>query len=206
MTKEKIQSGHTLIEDIISISIAVIMFTIGALIFKESQLIASGTTGLSLILTYKTNIGFGTWFSIVNAPFFILAFMRMGLKFTILTIFSIISVSLLVDYSPLVIEIKSYNKFVSAIVGGITIGLGMLIMFRHRSSMGALSILGMYLQDIKIIKAGKFMLSIDMAIMIISFYLFDIETVLASTLTLVISNGILIMNHKEGRYSPNKTK
>ena len=28
MTKEKIQSGHTLIEDIISISIAVIMFTI----------------------------------------------------------------------------------------------------------------------------------------------------------------------------------
>ena len=46
MTKEKIQSGHALIEDIISISIAVIMFTIGALIFKESQLIASGTTGL----------------------------------------------------------------------------------------------------------------------------------------------------------------
>ena len=70
--------------------------------------------------------------------------MRMGLKFTILTIFSIISVSLLVDYSPLVIEIKSYNKFVSAIVGGITIGLGMLIMFRHRSSMGALSILGVF--------------------------------------------------------------
>ena len=69
MAKKTIQSGHTLIEDIISILIAVIMFTIGALIFKESQLIASGTTGLSLILTYKTDIGFGTWFSIVNAPF-----------------------------------------------------------------------------------------------------------------------------------------
>ena len=206
MVKKTIQSGHSLIEDIVSILIAVIMFTIGTLIFKESGLIASGTTGLSLILTYKTDIGFGTWFSIVNAPFFILAFMRMGLKFTILTIFSIISVSLLMDYSHIAIEIKSYNKFLSAIIGGVIIGLGMLIMFRHRSSMGALSILGMYLQDLKIIKAGKFMLTVDMTIMVISFYLFDIETVLASTLTLIISNGILIMNHKEGRYSPNKTK
>ena len=204
MTNKIVSSGHSLIEDIFSITQAILVFSVGVLFLQSAGLIGGGTTGLSLILSYTTDYSFGFWFVAVNAPFFLLALFRMGIKFTVMTIMSIIGVSLTVEYLNTVINLNIEYKIISAVLAGLFIGIGLLILYRHRSSMGGLSILGLYMQDNFKISAGKFQLFVDFVLIMIAFYLFDIYTVIYSAIALIILNIELIVNHKEGRYSPNK--
>ena len=62
MKKTINQSGHSLIEDIFSIFCGIIVFSVGVLIIKSVGIIAGGTAGISLILSYTTDISFGVYF------------------------------------------------------------------------------------------------------------------------------------------------
>ena len=44
-------------------------------------------------------------------------------------------------------EFNHYGMFISSLFGGILIGVAILILARHRASLGGFYILGVYLQD-----------------------------------------------------------
>ncbi|MGB1361570.1 MAG: YitT family protein [Alphaproteobacteria bacterium] len=206
MVKTIVKSGHSIFEDCFSILLAVVMFSVGIVFFKESGLVAGGTSGLALILAYITDLSFGAWFIITNAPFFILSFVRMGLRFTMFTLLSVLLVSYFVDHYDLVLSLTINNKLFASLISGTFIGVSLIILFRHRSSMGGLGVLALFLQDNFNISAGKVSLSVDVVLMTTAFFLFDIETVIYSAISLFIVSFILMINHKEGRYTPNTRK
>lgn len=199
-----ISSGHGLIEDLGSILQASVIFAIGVMFLESAGLITGGTTGISLILSYITDYSFGFWFTVVNAPFFALAYLRMGKKFTIMTTISILLVSIIVEWFNSIIAINIEYRPLSSALSGLFIGIGLLILFRHRSSMGGFTILSLYLQDNFKISAGKLLLIFDLITMAFGFYLYDILTIIYSLIGLLVLNIVLIVNHKQGRYSPNK--
>ena len=82
-------------------------------------------------------------------------------------------------------------------------GLGMLILFRHRSSLGGFNVLCLYIQDKFGISVGKTQLAIDFSILLGSLLFVPPQTIVLSIIGAVALNLVLAMNHKPTRYSVN---
>ncbi len=80
-------------------------------------------------------------------------------------------------------------------------GLGMLILFRHQSSLGGFNVLCLFIQDKFGISVGKSQLAIDTIILVTSFFFVSANVVLLSVLGAAALNLVLSMNHKPTRYS-----
>lgn len=89
----------------------------------------------------------------------------------------------------------------AAVAGGSLMGLGVLALFRHRTGLGGVNILALYLQEKHDIRAGWFQLGIDALILFCALFMLPLEKVLISLLGAAVLNLILAVNHKPGRYS-----
>ena len=80
--------------------------------------------------------------------------------------------------------------------------MGMLVIFRHKMSLGGCNILALYLQERFGIRAGKVQMALDCTIVVMSLFIVDVYLIALSVLGAVATNLILAMNHKPGRYQP----
>ncbi|MFQ6371676.1 YitT family protein [Shewanella sp. YIC-542] len=195
------KQGHSLLEDISAIFIGSCFVSLGVFFLREAGLLTGGTAGLSLLLTYLSPLTFGQWFVLLNVPFFWLAWKRMGKAFTLKTIVSILVVSVMSDNMAWLLTFSKVNLLYAPIIGGLLLGMGMLIMFRHKSSLGGFNILALYLQDRFNIRAGKFQMVLDAIIVIASFFIISPWLLALSVFGAVVTNFVLAANHKPGRYS-----
>ena len=191
---------HTILEDGFAILIATTIMAIGIALYTEATLITGSTAGIALLISYATGVSFGVLFFCINLPFYLLAFLRMGLPFTIRTIASVLLLSVLTSLVPQWMDISSVNPVFAALAGGGMIGLGILFLFRHRSSVGGVSILGLYLQENFGLRAGYFQLAVDSAIMVVALFVIPLDRVLLSLAGAIVLNVIIAINHKPGRY------
>ena len=201
---------HRFYEDVLALFCAGVMVSLGVTLFNSHSLITGGTAGLAIIAMHLTSMEFGILFFLVNLPFYAIAWTQLSKRFTVNTFISVSLVSVLSTYMPKLISIQSVHPLFSAVVGGMLIGVGLLIMFRHKSSLGGLGILALYLQNKYSIRAGNFGLLADTLILSSSLMMFGIELVALSVLGAVTLNLLIAVNHKPGRYqaylSPKRIK
>ncbi|WP_336511421.1 YitT family protein [Alteribacter salitolerans] len=122
---------------------AVVSF--GVLILQNSQVITGGTAGLALSLSYLISSSFGLVFLLINIPFYILSFMKMGKKFTISTIFSVTTLSVMTEALQLFPSFQ-ISPLAGSVLGGLIVGLGLAVLFLNGSSLGGANILCLFLQ------------------------------------------------------------
>uniref|UniRef100_UPI004048A95B YitT family protein n=1 Tax=Shewanella sp. TaxID=50422 RepID=UPI004048A95B len=180
---------HRFYEDIMALFCAGVMVSLGVTLYNSNQLITGGTAGIAIIGMHLSSLSFGMLFFLVNVPFYYIAWTKLSRRFTINTF---ISVS--------IIHIDNVHPLFAATVGGMLIGVGMLIMFRHKSSLGGLGILALYLQNKYAIRAGNFGLLIDTIILSASLFMFPVEIVFLSVMGAAMLNVLIAINHKPGRY------
>ncbi len=191
---------HSVVEDLFALVSAGLFVAFGLYLFQSQDLMVGGAAGLALIGTYALPVNFGLLFFLINVPFYALAWTHISKRFTINTFISVTTVSVLTDVIPQFVEIDSANPIFTAVFGGILLGVGMLIMFRHSSSMGGLGILAFYLQQRFSIRAGTFQLSVDTVILLLSLFVLDWKLVLMSVLAAFCLNMVLSLNHRPERY------
>ena len=85
-------------------------------------------------------------------------------------------------------------------IGGGLTGTGLLMLFRHRTGLGGVTILAIYLQEDFGVRAGYFQLAVDLAILAAAFFVLSPDRLLLSVVGAAIVNLILAINHKPGRY------
>lgn len=193
-------------EDWIAILTGTFLTAQGIFFLQSAQLITGGTAGLSLLLSQLTPFSFGILYFLTNTPFFILGWQRFGYQFALNSMISSALVSLFADHLYLVISIESVNEIYCAIAGGLLMGLGMLILFRHRSSLGGFNIFCLLVQDKTGISVGKTQLFIDSLILIASFFFITPTILIISVLGAAVLNLVLGMNHKPSRYTVTYSK
>ena len=86
-------------------------------------------------------------------------------------------------------------------MGGLLVGIGLLILLRHRSSLGGIGILAAFVQERFGWRAGKFQLGMDCVILAAAFLVLDWHLVALSVVGAVVLNMVLAVNHKPGRYN-----
>ncbi|KKD57978.1 membrane protein [Grimontia sp. AD028] len=193
---------HSLRENLLALLLGSALVSLGVIFFNKVGLLTGGTAGLAIFLTKVSTFSFGQIFFVLNLPFYILSVMRMGWRFTLNTFIAVTIVSVAVDHLHHVIEIARIDPFYAAILGGGLIGIGMLVIFRHKMSLGGFNILALYLQERFGIRAGKVQMALDCSIVVMSLFIVDFWLIALSVVGAISTNLILAMNHKPGRYQP----
>lgn len=191
---------HSLKEDWIAILTGTFIVAQGIFFLQSAQLLTGGTTGLALLFSQFVPISFGTLYFALNSPFYLLAWKRFGKHFAASSAISGALVSIITDNMHRVVTLEHVNAIYCAIAGGLLMGLGMLILFRHRSSLGGFNVLCLFIQDKFGISVGKTQMTIDCAILVASFFFVSPSIIAISILGAVMLNLVLAMNHKPTRY------
>ena len=192
--------SHTLLEDVLAILIGTLLVAFGVSMFKQAGLLTGSTAGLAFLLHYQTGWSFALIFSLINIPFYWLAVKRMGWIFTLRTF---IAVSLLSVFSALhdrFVDFGSLNPYYCGVVGGVMMGMGFIVLFRHKASLGGVNILALYVQDRYGIQAGKLQMGIDLAILLGSLFVVSIPALVGAILGAVALNMVISFNHRPDRY------
>jgi len=140
-------SQHSLFDDAQALVTGTLLISLGVNLLGTANLITGGTVGIAILLKYFTGVSFGKLFFLVNLPFYILAYKKMGRVFTLKTFLSVGLLSAWSELLPLVFKIGDVNPFYSAVMGGLLAGVGLLILFRHRASLGGVNVLVLFLQE-----------------------------------------------------------
>jgi len=191
---------HRFHEDVQAMLTGTLLVAFGVLMFGHAGLLTGGTTGLALWVHYFTGWNFGAVLFAINTPFYVLACRRMGWTFTLKTATAVGLLSLLVNVLPSLVSFGSLAPVFSAVMGGLLIGVGMLILFRHRASLGGFNVLVLYLQDRFGWRAGRVQMAMDVAVMCCASVTLDWQHLALSVLGTVVLNQVLATNHRKDRY------
>jgi len=191
---------HSVGEDILGILTGTFLVSLGLHLLHAAHAVTGGTAGLSLLLGYATGWPFGVLFAVINVPFALLAVWRRGWDFTLRTV---VSVALVLAFAPLhdlLFPIGGLEPLYGTLAGNLLAGVGVLILFRHRSSVGGINIIGLEIQDRTGFRAGWTMMIFDVIIVALALLVVPWTNVLMSAAGAVLLNLVLALNHRPGRY------
>ena len=191
---------HRLHEDVQALVTGTLFVALGVVLFGKAGLLTGGTAGIAFLIHYATGVSFSLAFFVVNLPFYIFAWRRMGPRFTVKTFVAVGLLSLFAHLMPQGLVISHLSAVLASVLGGLLCGAGMLILFRHRASLGGLNVLVLYLQERLGWRAGKVQMVLDSLIVLGALWVTDWQRVALSVLGAVVLNLSLAINHRPGRY------
>lgn len=191
---------HSHTEDAMALFTGVLLISVGIAFYTSAGLLTGGTAGLAFLLHYATGIGFGKIFFVINLPFYWLALRKMGRAFTLKTFAAVLLLSVLTELQAHFLRFAELQPLYAAITGGLITGTGFLVLFRHRSSLGGVGILALYLQNRYGWRAGKVQMGVDCCIVLLALWTVEPTRVAWSVVGAVAMNLVLAMNHRPGRY------
>jgi len=192
---------HTPIEDVHALLIGSSFIAVGLTLLKTAGLVTGGVAGVALIVSYLTQWPVGTVFLALNIPFYVLAQRALGWMFTAKTLAANLLLAGLAWGMPHWLRVTGVDPVFAAVFGGTIIGMGILALARHKSSVGGVGVLALYLQERRGISAGKVQLAADCLVVAAAFMVISRDKLLLSILSAVALSVVVIANHKPGRYA-----
>ena len=192
---------HSLFEDLQGLATGTLFVPLGLVMLRHAGLLTGGTAGIALVLHYATGKPFGALFFLINLPFYALAWRRLGRRFTLKTVAAVALLSWLAEALPGWMPLGAVAPWFAAIAGGLLIGAGFIILFRHHASLGGLNVLVLRLQERVGWRAGFVQLAIDLSILLCALRWMNAQQALLSIVAAVAMNFALAINHKPGRYT-----
>lgn len=192
---------HSWIEDVWGMLTGTFLASLGLHLLRESLAVTGGTAGLGLLLSYASDIPVAVMFPLVNIPFFALALWKKGWSFTLRTVIAVLLVSALTLLHPVMLAGLDVDPVYGTFTGNLLAGVGLLILFRHRSSLGGINILALLVQERLGWSAGYVQMGIDVLIIVAALTVSPWPSVLLSAAGAVVLNLILALNHRPGRYT-----
>lgn len=195
-----VSDKHGLHEDALALVLGTLLVALGTVIYAKAVLLVGGMAGLALLIQYTTGVDFWLGFSLINLPFYYLGLKRMGWRFTLRTFAAVTLVSLFSRLTADWIDFSRLEPIYAAVMAGTLCGTGLLMLFRHRTGLGGVNILAMFLQDNWGVRAGYFQLAVDLSILGAAVFVLSPDRIALSVVSAVILNLIIAVNHRPGRY------
>lgn len=193
-------SRHNLFEDAQALLVAPLFFAFAVLLLREAGLLTGGTVGIAFLLHYLSGWPIGPLLFALNLPFYALAWRAMGRDFTIKTFLSVSLLALYAEWLPRLVELHNLNRGFAAVMGGFLAGVSLLMLIRHKASLGGLGILVIHLQNTRGWRAGKLQMAADCVILGAALFVRDPLSVGLSIMGALALNLVIAVNHKAGRY------
>lgn len=192
---------HTALDDAQALLTGTLFVSLGLALFKHAGLVTGGTAGLAFVAHYATAVPFGVAFFLINLPFYALAWQRMGARFTLKTFAAVGLLSAFSEAMPVLLQLQQVQPVFAALGGGLLMGAGMLMLFRHHASLGGLNMVALWLQEQYGWRAGHVQLALDVLILLASTPWLSPLQLALSVAGAVALNMTLAINHRRGRYA-----
>lgn len=191
---------HTFLEDAQAILVAPLFVAFAVLLFRQAGLLTGGTVGVAFLIHYASGWPMGAVLFAINLPFYVFAVRSMGWTFTIKTFICVSLLAIYTEALPMLVSLQSINPVFAAVMGGFLAGVGLLILIRHKASLGGLGVLAIHLQNSKGWRAGKVQMAADFVIVGAAFLVRAPLSVGLSIVGALALNLVIAVNHKSGRY------
>lgn len=192
---------HTLLEDIQALLVGTLFMALSVVLFRHAGLLTGGTAGIAFLLHYLSGYAFGPIFFAINLPFYVFAVRALGWAFTFKTFAAVALLSIYSEVLPAWIPLGSVHPVFAAVMAGLLAGVGLLMLMRHKASLGGLGVLAIYMQEKHGWRAGKIQMAADCVIVLAALLIKDFSLVALSVLGALALNMVITINHRPGRYS-----
>lgn len=170
----------------LGLAFGALVYTIGLDVFLvPNQVIDGGVVGLALMAAELTGISFSIFIVVLNIPFFVFGYKKIGATFTILSLFSVICLSgwsNFIHYPPV-----TNDPFLSTIYGGIIIGLGVGLIIRWGGSLDGTEILAIIADKKTPFSVGEIIMFFNLFILGSSGFVFNWDSAMYSLVAYFIA-------------------
>jgi uncharacterized membrane-anchored protein YitT (DUF2179 family) len=192
---------HRPADDVAGVLIGTFLASFGIFLLEGAGAVTGGTAGLALLLVHATPLPFAVLYGLVTVPFLVLATARLGAAFAVRTAVSVALVSVLSLLHPKAVSLADLSPVYGTVVGNLAVGIGLLVLFRHRTSLGGYNVVALLAQERRGWRAGWVQLLLDGLTVALGVLVAPLPIVLLSVAGAVVLNLVLAMNHRPGRYS-----
>lgn len=121
--------------------IGAVLMAVGLEIFLvPNQVIDGGIVGISIILSYLTDVKLGLYIFLLNIPFFYIGYKQIGKTFALTTLFGVAVLSITTTLLHPVPELTE-DLLLATVFGGIILGIGVGLVIRYGGSLDGTEIL-----------------------------------------------------------------
>lgn len=154
-----------------------------------NKVIDGGIIGISMIVNQLTHWNLGLLIIILNTPFILLAFKKMGKMFVFLTAYANIILAFALNIFH---HYKVTNDITLATVfGGIVLGIGVGLILKNESSLDGTEILSLLVSKKFGCSVGEFIMGINVFIYLAAGKVFSWESAMYSILTYFIASKVI---------------
>lgn len=155
-----------------------------------ARLAAGGVSGISTILyeLFNFNPAYVQW--LINIPLFIIGVLILGKDFSWKTLLGTTFVPLVI-WLTAGIKLPFDDPLLSAIYGGIMLGVGLGIVYRGNGSTGGTALIAQILKKFTGISSGFSQLLVDGLVVITSAFVFDFELALYAMISIYVTSKII---------------
>ena len=191
---------HTAVEDALAIATGAFLVSLGVFLLESAGAVTGGLPGLALLLGRVAPLPFAAIYLAVSMPFLVLAAVRFGAAFTARSVVAVAAVAGLSLLHPLAFEVDAVSLAYGALAGNLAVGVGLLVLFRHRTSLGGFGVVALLAQERLGWRAGWVQLALDAAVVLSAAFVAPVRTVLVSLAGAGLLNVVIALNHRPGRY------
>jgi len=187
------------LRNLIPISIGTAIFAYGLhIIVIPNQLMEGGLTGIALLLNYVLSIPTSLTTLVLNIPLFYIGWKAFGGKTMFYTIYGTLSLSFFLWVMEYLIKSNWIDTFhaeqdyiLAALYAGVTIGIGLGIVFRYGGTTGGVDILARLGNKKRGWSVGQVMFGMDILVIGSSLFYIPLVKVLYTLVTVFIASRII---------------
>ena len=175
-----------------------LMVIVGALIFAvglelfliPNSVMDGGIVGISIILSYITNLPTGIFIFIINLPFIYLGYKQIGKTFALMTALGITTLSAV---TILFHHLKPFTTdlLLATIFGGILLGVGVGLVIRYGGCLDGTEVLAILCNKKLPFSVGEVILFINLIIFTVAGFVFTWEQAMYSVVAYYIASKII---------------
>lgn len=173
------------------------LLTLGAVItafgletfLVPNNIIDGGVIGISMIISHVSKLNLGLLVLILNTPFILLAFKKLGGRFVIKTAYAnvILALALNIFHHYKV----TGDLLLATVFGGIILGLGVGIILKHEGSLDGTEMLSLIVSKKFGFSVGEFIMIINVFIYMTAGLVFGWESAMYSIMTYFIASKVI---------------
>ncbi|EUJ51229.1 hypothetical protein PROCOU_04004 [Listeria rocourtiae FSL F6-920] len=180
-----------LIYKILFITLGAILMGVGLELFLvNNRILDGGIVGVSIIISQLTPAPLGVLIFVLNLPFFIIGYRKIGKSFALFTLYGIAVMSvvtlILHDLEPVTDDL-----LLATVFGGVTLGLGVGIVIRNGGALDGTEIVSIIINGKSPFSTGQIIMAINIVIFLVAGLVFNWDRAMYSLITYFLAYKVI---------------
>lgn len=169
---------------VLALSIQVIMV--------PAHILTGGVTGIAIILKFLVGVDIWVWYIGFNIPIFIMGYKFISKRFALYSLIGMLALTIFLRITQnWQLDLGINNLLLSAILGGVLLGLGSGICLRSKGSSGGMDIVAVIINNFWGYNFGSIFFTINLFILGVFLFTSNIELTLFSAISMYVSGKVV---------------